>query len=42
MLWTTLAIAILISLGAVPVDAQAQPSTVVGANVQKIANGVLT
>jgi len=39
---TILVVAILISLGAVPIDAQAQPSTVIGANVQKIANSVLT
>jgi hypothetical protein len=32
----------LIVLGAAPVDAQAQPSTVIGANIQKIANSVLT
>ncbi len=34
--------AILILLGAAPVDVQAQPSTVIGTNVQKLANGVLT
>ncbi|HTZ39239.1 MAG TPA: hypothetical protein VMB77_03720 [Syntrophales bacterium] len=39
-LLTTLAFAILMLLG--PVPAAAQPSTVVGANVQKIANSLLT
>ena len=39
-LLTTLLVAILILLGAAPVAAQ--PSTVIGTNVQKLANGVLT
>jgi hypothetical protein len=39
---TSLAFAIFILLGAAQVDAQAQPATVIGANVQKIANSVLT
>ena len=38
----TVAFVILIWLCTAPVAAQAQPSTVIGANVQKIANGVLT
>ena len=38
----SLVFVILIWLGAAPIDAQAQPSTVIGANVQKIANSVLT
>ncbi|MGE5799944.1 MAG: hypothetical protein ACM337_06420, partial [Syntrophaceae bacterium] len=37
---TILAFAILISMGAAP--AAAQTSTVIGTNVQKLANGVLT
>ena len=41
MLWTTRVIAVLISLGAVAVDAHAQAQTVTGANLQKAANGVL-
>ena len=40
VLLTALVFAILISLGAAPVAAQ--PSTVIGTNVQKLANGVLT
>ena len=40
VLLTTLVFAILILLGAAPVAAQ--PSTVIGTNVQKLANGVLT
>jgi hypothetical protein len=42
VLSTALALAIFILPGAWQADAQAQPSTVIGANVQKIANGVLT
>ena len=42
MLWTTRVFAVLISLGAVAVDAHAQPSTVIGANLQKVANSVIT
>jgi hypothetical protein len=38
----TIVFVILIWMIAVPFDAQAQPSTVIGANVQKIANSVLT
>ena len=42
LLLTTLVVAILLTLGAVPVVAQAQPSTVIGADIRKIANSVLT
>jgi len=38
----TVAFVILIWLCTAPVAAQAQPSTVIGTNVQKLANGVLT
>jgi hypothetical protein len=38
----TLVFAILIWLCTAPVTAQAQPSTIIGANVQKMANGVIT
>jgi hypothetical protein len=38
----TIVFVILIWMISVPFDAQAQPSTVIGANVQKIANSVLT
>jgi hypothetical protein len=41
MLLTTFVFALLISLSAVPASAQEQPARVIGANVQKIANGVL-
>jgi hypothetical protein len=42
VLSTALALAMFILPGAWQADAQAQPSTVIGADVQKIANGVLT
>jgi hypothetical protein len=41
-LLTTLVFTILILPGALPVTAQAQQSTIIGTNVQKLANGVLT
>ena len=41
-LLTSFVLAIILSLGVAPVTAQAQPSVITGANVQKIANAVLT
>ena len=38
----TLVISIMISICAVSVDAQAQPSTVIGANLQKLTSGLIT
>ena len=42
MFWITVVVSIMISICAVAVDAQAQPSTVVGVNLQKLTSGLIT